>query len=83
MTAGPVMTHRSAGRELTTAISKRLSPSRQPQPIDYTPRQFPENQNSPALLENGVRTLVPPHIEAGIRVVINTADGSYVERAKD
>ena len=37
----------------------------------------------PAMLENGVRTLVPPHIEAGTRVVINTADGSYVERAKD
>lgn len=37
----------------------------------------------PARLENGVRTLVPPHVEKGTRVVINTADGSYVERAKD
>jgi elongation factor P len=37
----------------------------------------------PARLDNGVRTLVPPHIETGTRVVINTADGSYVERAKD
>jgi elongation factor P len=37
----------------------------------------------PALLENGVRCLVPPHIEAGTRIVVNTADGSYVERAKD
>jgi elongation factor P len=37
----------------------------------------------PAILENGLRTLVPPHIEAGTRVVINTEDGSYVERAKD
>jgi len=37
----------------------------------------------PALLENGVKTLVPPHIEAGTRVVINTVDASYVERAKD
>ena len=27
--------------------------------------------------------LVPPHIEAGTRVVVNTADGSYSERAKD
>jgi elongation factor P len=26
---------------------------------------------------------VPPHVESGTRVVINTADGSYVERAKD
>ncbi|MEE9250636.1 MAG: elongation factor P, partial [Alphaproteobacteria bacterium] len=37
----------------------------------------------PAMLENGVRTMVPPHIETGARVVVSTADGSYVERAKD
>jgi elongation factor P len=37
----------------------------------------------PAILENGVRTMVPPHVEAGTRVVIQTEDGSYVERAKD
>ena len=37
----------------------------------------------PAVLENGVRTMVPPHIEVGTRVVINTADGSYAERAKE
>lgn len=37
----------------------------------------------PAILSNGVRTTVPPHIAAGTRVVVNTADGSYVERAKE
>ena len=37
----------------------------------------------PAILSNGVRTMVPTHIVTGTRVVINTADGSYVERAKD
>ncbi len=37
----------------------------------------------PATLSNGVRTMVPPHIASGTRVVIMTADGSYVERAKD
>jgi elongation factor P len=37
----------------------------------------------PALLSNGVRTMVPPHIAPGTRVVVTTADGSYVERAKD
>ena len=36
-----------------------------------------------AILSNGVKTMVPPHITAGTRVVIMTADGSYVERAKD
>ena len=37
----------------------------------------------PATLENGVRTMVPPHIEVGTRIVVNTADASYMERAKD
>src|SRR4029077_349326 len=37
----------------------------------------------PAILSNGVRTMVPTHITAGTRVVVMTADGSYVERAKD
>jgi elongation factor P len=37
----------------------------------------------PATLSNGVKTMVPPHIGVGTRVVVMTADGSYVERAKD
>jgi elongation factor P len=37
----------------------------------------------PAMLSNGVRTNVPPHISPGTRIVVMTADGSYVERAKD
>ncbi len=37
----------------------------------------------PALLENGMRVMVPPHVESGTRVVIATADGTYIERAKD
>lgn len=37
----------------------------------------------PAMLSNSVRTMVPTHITVGTRVVVNTADGSYVERAKD
>lgn len=36
----------------------------------------------PAKLSNGVRILVPPFIESGERVVVNTTDDSYVERAK-
>jgi elongation factor P len=27
--------------------------------------------------------MIPPFIEAGTRIVVNTADASYVERAKD
>jgi elongation factor P len=37
----------------------------------------------PAVLENGVRIMVPPHIETGTKVVVNIAMASYVERAKD
>ena len=37
----------------------------------------------PAKLSNGARVMVPPHIGTGTRVVVMTADGSYVERAKD
>ena len=37
----------------------------------------------PAVLSNGVRIMVPPHIEAGTRVVVNIAESTYVERAKD
>jgi elongation factor P len=45
--------------------------------------QTASSSYKPAVLSNGVRTLVPPHIQAGTRVVIATEDGSYVERAKD
>jgi len=44
--------------------------------------QTASSSYKPATLENGIRCMVPPHIEAGTRIVINTADGSYVERAK-
>lgn len=37
----------------------------------------------PAVLSNGVRTMVPPHISVGTRVVVQTEDGAYLERAKD
>ena len=37
----------------------------------------------PAVLSNGVRTMVPPFVGPGTRIVVMTADGSYVERAKD
>jgi elongation factor P len=37
----------------------------------------------PAVLSNGVRTMVPTHITVGTRIVVQTDDGSYVERAKD
>lgn len=45
--------------------------------------QTASSSYKPAILSNGVRTLVPPYLTAGTRVVILTEDGSYQERAKD
>jgi len=45
--------------------------------------QTASSSYKPAKLSNGSRIMVPPHIEAGTRVVVMTADGSYAERAKD
>ncbi len=45
--------------------------------------QTASSSYKPAILSNGVRTMVPPHIGAGTRIVILTEDNSYVERAKD
>lgn len=35
----------------------------------------------PALLENEVRSSVPPFVGVGDKIVVNTEDGSYVKRA--
>ena len=48
-----------------------------------TKGQTASSSYKPAVLSNGVRTAVPPHVAAGTRIVVLTEDGSYVERAKD
>lgn len=48
-----------------------------------TKGQTVSSSYKPAILSNGVRTAVPPHIGVGTRIVIMTEDASYVERAKD
>jgi len=45
--------------------------------------QTASSSYKPGKLENGRRVMIPPHIGVGTRIVINTSDGSYVERAKD
>jgi elongation factor P len=45
--------------------------------------QTASSSYKPAKLSNGARVMVPPHIEAGTRVVVRTEDGEYVERSKD
>ena len=48
-----------------------------------TKGQTASSSYKPAVLSNGVRSAVPPHIGVGTRIVVMTEDGSYVERAKD
>jgi len=44
--------------------------------------QTASSSYKPARLSNGVKTSVPPFIEAGEKIVVRTEDASYVERAK-
>ena len=45
--------------------------------------QTASSSYKPAKLVNGARVMVPPYIGTGVRVVVSTEDGSFVERAKD
>lgn len=36
----------------------------------------------PAILENGLRVMVPPFIDVGTKVIVRTEDDSYMERYK-
>jgi elongation factor P len=48
-----------------------------------TKGQTASGSYKPAILSNGLRTMVPTYITAGTRIVVQTEDGSYYERAKD
>jgi elongation factor P len=48
-----------------------------------TKGQTASSSYKPAVLSNGVRTMVPPFVGTGTKIVVMTADGSYVERAKE
>ncbi|VDC32057.1 elongation factor P [Pseudogemmobacter humi] len=45
--------------------------------------QTASSSYKPAMTDSGLRVMVPAHIGPGTRIVINTDDNSYVERAKD
>jgi len=45
--------------------------------------QTASSSYKPAVLDNGLKVMVPPHIGVGTRIVILTEDNSYVERAKN
>jgi elongation factor P len=43
--------------------------------------QTASSSYKPAVLENGVRVMVPPHIGAGTRIVVDVYEQTYVKRA--
>ena len=45
--------------------------------------QTASSSYKPAILSNGLKTMVPPYITVGTKIVVLTEDGSYQERAKD
>ena len=51
LTAGPIMTHRFAAREVVETVSRVIAPSRAPQPPDFGARASPEHTNAPALVD--------------------------------
>ena len=69
-----------------TALSVELPASVTLEVVEADPvvrGQTASSSYKPGKLENGRRVMIPPHIGAGTRIVISTADGSYMERAKD
>lgn len=44
--------------------------------------QTASSSYKPAVLENGVRIMVPPHIEAGTRIIVDVYEQTYVKRAE-
>ena len=71
---GIALSHRTAGPRVTLEITET-------EPV--VKGQTASSSFKTAILSNGVKTMVPPHIGVGTRVVVMTEDGSYVERAKD
>jgi elongation factor P len=90
--AGDAAVFLTEGMEVTvdtveeTPVGVRLPPQITLEVVEADAVVKGQTQSSsykPAILENGVKTMVPPHIETGTRIVVSTADSSYVERAKD
>src|SRR5690606_31959618 len=43
--------------------------------------QTASSSYKPAILDNGVRVMVPPHVTAGTRIVVDVYEQEYVRRA--
>jgi elongation factor P len=68
------------------AVALELPPRATLEVVETEPSiksQTAASSYKPAVLSNGVRTMVPAFVSVGTRIVVMTADGSYVERSKD
>lgn len=45
--------------------------------------QTASSSYKPSIVEGDIKVMVPPHITVGTRIVVDTRDSSYIERAKD
>ncbi len=69
-----------------TPLSVTLPPSVVMTVVEADPvvrGQTAASSYKPGKLENGRKVMIPPFIETGTRILVSTADGSYIERAKD
>ncbi len=66
-----------------TPVAIQLPPRATLEVVETEPAiksQTAASSYKPAVLSNGVRTMVPPFVTTGTRIVVLTADGSYDER---
>jgi elongation factor P len=63
--------------ELPTTVNLEVSET---EPV--VKGQTAASSYKPAVMENGMRIMVPPFVDPGTRVVVRTEDDTYVERCK-
>ena len=69
-----------------TVVSIELPPRATLEVVETEPTvkgQTASSSYKPAVLSKCLKTMVPPYIAVGTRIVVLTEDGSYQERAKD
>jgi elongation factor P len=43
--------------------------------------QTAASSNKPAVLENGIRVMVPPFVQTGEKIIVDTNEMTYIKRA--
>jgi elongation factor P len=74
----------------TVLFRERVIALNLPLTVDLTVRETPpalkgataQAQLKPATVETGIQVLVPPYIESGEKIRVDTRDGRFVERAR-